>query len=156
MKNPRIFLDANILFSAAYGSPSLQFLWDMCKQGEWVLLASRYVVDEAQRNLSSVSQQDRLTELLLDVILVSDVDPSLPCMAKLPDKDRPVLLAAIQSKATFLLTGDLRHFGKYRGKTFQGVTSTKKVSIFLSPARQVVKLTLNLSLVAGCGSSLQR
>lgn len=39
----------------------------------------------------------------------------------LPDKDRPILLAAIDARATHLLTGDFRHFGPYYGQTLEGV-----------------------------------
>jgi uncharacterized protein len=40
---------------------------------------------------------------------------------KLPDKDRPILLAAIGAGATHLLTGDFRHFGPYYGERIEGV-----------------------------------
>jgi len=39
----------------------------------------------------------------------------------LPDKDVPILLAAIEARATHLITGDLRHFGPYFGKKIQGI-----------------------------------
>lgn len=40
----------------------------------------------------------------------------------LPEKDRPVLLAAMALKCDALLTGDRTHFGPGYGKTFEGVT----------------------------------
>jgi len=39
----------------------------------------------------------------------------------LPLKDRPILGGAIGGRATHLLTGDERDFGKYWGRTIQGV-----------------------------------
>jgi predicted nucleic acid-binding protein len=39
----------------------------------------------------------------------------------LPAKDRPILIAAIASKATHLITGDYTHFKTLFGKTIQGV-----------------------------------
>ena len=39
----------------------------------------------------------------------------------LPEKDIPILLSAIQARATQLLTGDLRHFGRYFGRNRAGV-----------------------------------
>ena len=39
----------------------------------------------------------------------------------LPDKDRPILLAAITARATHLLTGDVQHFGPYFGQQIDGV-----------------------------------
>jgi hypothetical protein len=40
----------------------------------------------------------------------------------LPEKDRPVLLAAMALKCDALMTGDRTHFGSGYGKTFGGVT----------------------------------
>jgi hypothetical protein len=40
---------------------------------------------------------------------------------ELPLKDRPILGGAIAGRATHLLTGDERDFGKFWGKTVQGV-----------------------------------
>ena len=39
----------------------------------------------------------------------------------LPDKDSPVLMAAVAAKTDYLLTGDVTHFGKHFGKTIMGV-----------------------------------
>lgn len=117
----RVFLDANILFSIAYGSRSLGNLQEMARQGRCKLLASAYVVKEAMRNLSSREQITRLNELVADLEIVPEVDPEMPCPIFLPEKDRPVFQAAVQSHATCLITGDLEHFGAYRGKTTSGV-----------------------------------
>ncbi len=116
----RLFLDANILFSIAYGSHSLECFWDMAREGRCELLASAYVVEEATRNLSRMDQIKQLNKLLEDINIVTEVDPKMPCPVVLP-QDRPVLLAAIQARATHLITGDLEHFGSYRGKTIKGV-----------------------------------
>ena len=114
----RLFLDANVLFSAAYGSLGLGKLWDGARQGRCKLMASAYVMEEAVRNLS---RSDHLARLLAELVIVPEADPVIPCPVDLPDKDVPVLMAAIQSRATHLITGDLAHFGSYRGKTFLGV-----------------------------------
>lgn len=42
--------------------------------------------------------------------------------AWLPDKDRPVLAAAIRLGCDALVTGDRMHFGAGYGRTFAGVT----------------------------------
>ena len=39
----------------------------------------------------------------------------------LPEKDRPVLTAAIRLRCDALITGDRRHFGRGYGKVFGGV-----------------------------------
>jgi predicted nucleic acid-binding protein len=46
----------------------------------------------------------------------------IPKSITLPAKDKPILAAAIQAKANYLITGDIRHFGKYFSKTISGVT----------------------------------
>ena len=121
MNADRIFLDANILFSIAYGSPGLNRLWELAQRKRFILFASNYVVEEAKRNLFSSEQLRNLEAFLSMVQLVSDVDPNIPCPIKLPEKDRPVLLAAISIKADYLLTGDMIHFGKYFGQTVRGI-----------------------------------
>ncbi len=46
---------------------------------------------------------------------------SLPKGVQLVEKDRAILLAAIEAQATHLLTGDKDHFGKLLGKKVAGV-----------------------------------
>jgi predicted nucleic acid-binding protein len=117
----RIFLDANILFSIAYGSPGLKRLQELARKRRCLLFASNYVVEEASRNLTTSEQLRNLEAFLPMVQLVPDVDPDIPCPIELPEKDRPVLLAAISIKANYLLTGDMIHFGKYFGEVVNGV-----------------------------------
>lgn len=117
----RLFLDANILFSAAYGSPGLARLWALAVERKIELLTSAYAAEEARRNLERREHRRRLESLLSAVKTVPEPDPALPCPADLPPKDRPLLLAAIQAGATHFVTGDLRHFGAYRGRRFSGV-----------------------------------
>ena len=102
----RVFLDANVLLSAAWRSEAaLQRLWRL----EGVeLLSSAYAVEEARRNLETPAQPGRLTRLLR---LVEPEHFTLPRVVRLPDKDLPILLAAIDGGATHLLTGDWEHFG---------------------------------------------
>ena len=118
----RIFLDANILFSIAYGSPGLKRLEELAQNKECLLFASNYVIEEAKRNLSDPSQRKRLDGFLSTIQIIPETDPQLPCPIHLPEKDRPVLLAAISIRADYLLTGDMTHFGRYFGKRVNGVT----------------------------------
>lgn len=117
----RVFLDANILFSAAYGPSSLDRLWGLSKKGKCVLIASHYVIEEARRNLTSKKQLDALESYVEGMEIVQEVDPSIICPVDLPEKDKPVLIAAFSAKADYLLTGDIRHFEKYFGKAIMGV-----------------------------------
>lgn len=117
----RVFLDANILFSAAYGLSGLERLWDLRKEGKCVLIASDYVIEEARRNLSEQSRIDRLESHLIGMEITHEADPGIKCTLDLPDKDIPVFMAAVSAKADYLLTGDVRHFGKYFGRVSMGV-----------------------------------
>jgi predicted nucleic acid-binding protein len=118
----RIFLDANVLFSIAHGSPGLKRLEERAQKKHCLLFASNYVIEEARRNLSNPSQLKRLEAFLSKVQVIPEIDPQLPSPLDLPEKDRPVLLAAISVRADYLLTGDITHFGKYFGKRVSGVT----------------------------------
>jgi predicted nucleic acid-binding protein len=115
----RIFLDANVLFSAAYraGAGLLAF-W---KLRDVTLCSSRYAIEEAKINLEEDGQRRRLARLT-DMLEVFDAgERELPVGIALPEKDWPILLAAIQARATHLVTGDVRHFGAYFGKRVEGV-----------------------------------
>lgn len=115
----RIFLDANVLFSAAYRADAgLQAFW---KLRDVVLCSSRYAIEEAKLNLEEEAQRRRLARLTASLQLFDAQERELPPGIALPEKDRPILLAAIEAHATHLVTGDLRHFGSYFGKTVQGV-----------------------------------
>lgn len=117
----RIFLDANILFSLAWGSPGLTRLGGWAQKRKCLLFASQYVIEEARRNLVAPEQIQRLESFLSHVQVVPEVDPHIPCPIDLPEKDRPVFLAAISIQANYFLTGDITHFGKYFGKSVSGV-----------------------------------
>jgi predicted nucleic acid-binding protein len=58
---------------------------------------------------------------MIDVMLVPEPADVPPECGRLPDKDRPILAAAMASEATHLLTGDLTHFDRLYGKTVGGV-----------------------------------
>jgi predicted nucleic acid-binding protein len=115
----RLFLDANVLFSAAYRpNAGLLRLWEL---PDCVLCSSRYAVGEARANLNESSQRDRLEELCRALQLVDARSSSLPAAILLPEKDAPILAAAIEANATHLLTGDIRHFGNFLGKKIAGI-----------------------------------
>lgn len=115
----RLFLDANVLFSAAWRPDSLlQRLW---KLKDAKLYSSRYAVEEARANLETDAQRERLGYLTTYMQLVDATAGRLPREISLPDKDTPILLAAVEAGATHLLTGDVRHFGRYFGRRIQGV-----------------------------------
>jgi uncharacterized protein len=116
----RLFLDANVLFSAAYRRDAglLQF-W---KLRSAVLCSSRYALEEARINLADEDQRTRLTRLSRTIQLFGARQMALPDGIHLPEKDAPILLAAIEARATHLLTGDVRHVGAYFGKNMEAIT----------------------------------
>jgi predicted nucleic acid-binding protein len=116
----RLFLDANVLFSAAYrpGAGLLQ-LW---KLSNVTLCSSHYALEEARINLNDEDHRRRLTKLSVALHLFGAADHELPRRISLPEKDVPIVLAAIAARATHLLTGDVRHFGPYLGKKIEGIT----------------------------------
>ena len=115
----RLFLDANVLFSATYRPRAgLLRLWSL---NDTVLCSSRYALEEARINLEHEIQRTRLAKLSRNIQLFDAAPRELPHGVSLPEKDLPILLAAIEAKATHLLTGDLRHFGGYFNKTIGGI-----------------------------------
>ena len=57
MSIDRIFLDADILFSVAHGSPGLNHLWELAQKGSCVLLASEYVIEEAKTHAEKLMKE---------------------------------------------------------------------------------------------------
>ncbi len=116
----RLFPDANVLFSAAYRRDAgLLRLWH---RQDAQLITSAHALEEARINLTEHDQQVRLSELMraMTVAFGLPVHP-LPKGVTLPEKDQPILLAAIDARATHLLTGDFRDFGRYFGQTIAGI-----------------------------------
>lgn len=131
----KIFLDANIIFSASQlQSPSWHLLDRLSKNA--TLITHPAVWDEAKRNLllkRSVwsAGLDHWHERIIQSTAIG------PC----PDagqgpKDAPVLAAAIASRADRLLTGDLKHFGHLYGRTIEGVLVASPRSL----SEEIIKL----------------
>ena len=123
----RIFLDANVLFSAAHSDGAVRRLLYLLHADGHMLVADAYVAAEAQRNLAAKAGADALAylEALLSRIKVNGVAAQAtltPVADWLPAKDRPVLHAAIACRCQALVTGDSTHFGAGYGKSFDGVT----------------------------------
>ncbi|MDO8914771.1 MAG: PIN domain-containing protein [Coriobacteriia bacterium] len=117
----RVFLDANVLVSAALKPESrVAGLWSLKAVR---LLASPYVVTEARRNVPDPAAAERLEALVarMAILPAEPAEFETPDAPDLPAKDRPVLLAAIVSGAEYLLTGDMAHFGTCFGRVIGGV-----------------------------------
>ena len=123
-----VFLDANVLFSAAYRPDS--HLAKLCRLADTKLITSAYAVDEARRNLRKPEHRAALESLMAGIVIVAESmgPPREAVYPEVAAKDQPILRAAVAARATHLVTGDTRHFGPFYGKTLAEVT-------ILPPAR---------------------
>jgi predicted nucleic acid-binding protein len=111
----RLFLDANVLFTAAHNpSGKAALIINLGGRGNWEIVSCSYAIEEARRNIS-IKFPDYLErfETLISAIIKVPSRPGLSCPVPLPEKDRPILEAAIHCKATHLLTGDIKDFGPF-------------------------------------------
>jgi predicted nucleic acid-binding protein len=127
----RVFLDANVLYSAAYIEFSgLTRLWTF---DDIVILISPYAIEEATRNLK-LDRVDALPRLkrLIDAASIVDAPHGLENRfnIRIDPKDLPILMSAIHGKADYLLTGDARHFGHLYGRQIEGVLVLRPSAYF--------------------------
>ena len=116
----RVFLDANILFSASLpGSRTRRFLGTLFKSATCV--TNTYAIEEARRNLGEY--HPKRIPALMKLVTRCEISRGLAPLPRnvLPSKDTPILAGAIAAASTHLLTGDERHFGKLWGTTISGV-----------------------------------
>ena len=121
----RVFLDANVLFSAAHRETgSARAFFALAEVGTCNLVSSGYAVDEARRNIRvKHSRASDLELLLASVELRSEPAPASLAWAlaqRLPPKDAPILAAAVDGRCHILATGDRTHFGKLFGRRLRG------------------------------------
>ena len=123
----KVFLDANVVFSAAHQREGrAQSLLLLARAGRCDLMVSAHALEEARRNLTrkSHSFDKRLADLLPMTEVVAEAPAPLVAWALehgLPLKDAPILAAAVHANADILATGDLRDFGHLFGKSLHGV-----------------------------------
>ncbi len=110
---PRVFLDANVLFSASLGGPVWEAIWGVADAGGYELVTSPFALVEARENLKRKrpGSLSTLSERLRLVRLVPEAEPEPWMTNLLPPKDLPILAAAAAAGCRALLTGDMRHFG---------------------------------------------
>jgi predicted nucleic acid-binding protein len=128
----RVFLDANVLFSAAYRPDSgLARLWGL---RHVTLVTSDYAIEEARRSLLQPAQRAALEHLgnRIEVVCGTFDRVPLPRNVSLPADDEPILRAAIAARCTCLLTGNLRDFGPYLDTRVGGVL-IERPATFLEP-----------------------
>lgn len=123
----RVFLDANVLFSAAYrDANSVRAFFALARAGACTLVSSAHAMEEARRNVAAKHPRRvaDLESLLGEVELCPEPRPETLSWASgndLPPKDAPILGAAVDARCQILATGDGTHFGTLFGKRLRGV-----------------------------------
>lgn len=121
----RLFLDANVLFSAAHrGTGSVRIFFRLAAAGACELVSSPYAIDEARRNVARKypGRLPDLEALVARLAVCVEATPENVAWAagyRLPAKDAPILAAAVQAGATLLVTGDQKDFGHLYGQTLR-------------------------------------
>jgi predicted nucleic acid-binding protein len=134
----RFFLDANVIFTAAHNpGGNGRALFRLAAERQLELVSSRYALEEAARNIAvkfpeCVGEFNSLIASLRLVAEPSQAEIQVAAARRLPDKDVPILAAAIAARASALVTGDRRDFGHLYGTTIEGVG-------VLTPAEAVSK-----------------
>ena len=116
----RVFLDANVLFSASNtGSNIARLIRLLTEEGKAV--TSDFAVEEARRNilLKRPDWGSDLETLLGQVQEIPSVQFDVP--VKLNSKDQPILCTAIRCGCQYLATGDQQDFGHLYNHTVEGV-----------------------------------
>lgn len=119
----RLFLDANVLFTAALSSGGRSsLLLDLAGVGRCELVTSPHALAEARRNIE-LKRPEALERLERGVLVHLTIVPEAKIAAVeiglergLPLKDAPILGAALQAGVDMLVTGDARHFGHLYGE----------------------------------------
>jgi uncharacterized protein len=111
----RVFLDANVLFTAAHNPRGkAAFVIELGSAGHFLLFTSDAARGEAERNVAA-KYPDSLPLLaaLLGGITSVTADLSAPFPDGLPANDAVIFQAAVACRATHFFTGDLHHFGPF-------------------------------------------
>ncbi len=105
----RVFLDANVIFSAAKSNGAVRELLVRLRAAGHILCVDDYALSEAQRNLSlkGADSMAALADLQVHFSVAPFRPTRLPAdlQGLLPEKDRPILAAAIRLKCDALVTG---------------------------------------------------
>jgi len=139
----RVFLDSNVILSGLLsdkGAPRILLDLLTLKLPFLVGSTGRYNLIEMERNL-----EKKMPEILavykryfprlnLKIIPLPQPDELKAFAGKIADKDVPILISAIRSKADFLVTGDKQHFQKLKSPgdyLFRIVTPSEFINVIL-------------------------
>ena len=126
MTSKKVFLDANVWFSASHSPSGGSFLlMEFAKEGLLYVYANDHVLDEAERNLLLKSPEsievfynlvEKVSPSILPAFITSDVSRKLDGV--LPESDVPVIAGAISSGADYLVTLDKKHIANEKMRNF--------------------------------------
>lgn len=119
----RIFLDTSVLLAACRSkSGASRAILDIAAKQDWKLIASPWVRNEVERNLSKFPFESTATWVALRsrISLVDDVVSIDRALVFPASKDRPVLITAL-AWADVLLTLDREDFIKVLGSSCYGL-----------------------------------
>lgn len=140
----RLFLDANVLFSAAHKPDSAQgLLIDFAERQLIDAVSSSYAFDEALRNLTrkspdAVAARWSRINSLVQASAEPDADLLTWAATVVVAKDAPILACAVRAQVDWLVTGDRRDFGHLYSTTQRGV-------IIVPPAEAIRRLLSELA-----------
>ena len=142
----KVFLDANVYFAGCYSQKGASsVILELVRRGKIEGFASRLVLREAERNLRLKAKSPVLKlfhQFLKEADLRIFPSPKPTVLSQyesmIHPKDVPVLTAAVQSKADFLITLDRRHF--MTPELLKSIHSPK----ILLPGEFLVRLSNNL------------
>lgn len=126
-KSPEIvFIDANVLFSAAIGSRVCRTILGLPSVD---LLTSDYCLDEARRNLAVKAPPEALSWLpsAVESMLIVPTPPPMAWkmvahhLSPTAASDAPVLASAVVAGARSLITGNTRDFGELMSTPVNGL-----------------------------------
>ncbi len=115
---PRLFIDADVLFSGAAAPAEHSASLVILRLAEITLIeaiASEQVIVEAERNLvtkfpAAMPAFHLLVHRCLRVVPSPQQQDLLPYRGLANEKDLPILVAALQNKCEWLVTFNIRHF----------------------------------------------
>ena len=124
----KIFLDANILFSASDLRSATFRLLSLLRQHHETV-TSPHAWEETRRNLEA-KRAHLLTGLdQLKSLVATTHAFRLPAAKEVIEKDQPILAGAIGASCTHLWTSDQRHFGHLYGRNIAGVLICSSVQM---------------------------
>lgn len=120
-----VFFDASVLFSALYSSTGASHaLVELVKKGSLRGVTSQTVIEELENNISKVdnlSQKDIDNFIIDNNFIVCDsilFDELQPWMGRIEEKDIHVVVGALSTQSTYLVTLDKKHLHNVKTQAF--------------------------------------